>query len=95
VRPCLAQHGVTHVFNSWDAMPAVSEQKALPGSRANARLAAARFLLKPQAGVFSGRNRCSIKFRKHRIDHLKRICRTENHFSKNSTRSSYRPERFA
>src|SRR5262245_2729321 len=23
---CLARHGVTHVFNSWDAMPPVSEQ---------------------------------------------------------------------
>ena len=23
---CLARHGVTHVFNSWSAMPPVSEQ---------------------------------------------------------------------
>jgi uncharacterized protein YecE (DUF72 family) len=44
---CLARHGVTHVFNSWDAMPAVSEQMAQPGSRTNPRLVAARFLLKP------------------------------------------------
>jgi len=44
---CLARHGVTHVFNSWDAMPAVSEQMALPSSRTNPSLAAARFLLKP------------------------------------------------
>lgn len=44
---CLARHGVTHVFNSWDAMPAVSEQMALPGSRTNPGLLAARFLLKP------------------------------------------------
>src|SRR5205814_6544489 len=44
---CLAQHGVTHVFNSWEAMPAVSEQMALPGSRTNPDLVAARFLLKP------------------------------------------------
>jgi hypothetical protein len=43
---CLARHGVTHVFNSWDAMPAVSEQMALPGSRTNPNLVAARFLLK-------------------------------------------------
>ena len=44
---CLARHGVTHVFNSWDAMPPVSEQMALPGSRTNPSLCAARFLLKP------------------------------------------------
>jgi uncharacterized protein YecE (DUF72 family) len=44
---CLARHGVTHVFNSWEAMPAVSEQMALPGSRTNPNLLAARFLLKP------------------------------------------------
>lgn len=44
---CLAQHGVTHVFNSWDAMPPVSEQMALAGSRTNPGLVAARFLLKP------------------------------------------------
>jgi uncharacterized protein YecE (DUF72 family) len=44
---CLARHGVTHVFNSWDAMPPVSEQMALPGSRTNPALTAARFLLKP------------------------------------------------
>ncbi len=44
---CLARHGVTHVFNSWEAMPPVSEQMALPGSRTNPPLTAARFLLKP------------------------------------------------
>ena len=44
---CLARHGVTHVFNSWDAMPPVNEQMALPGSRTNPGLTAARFLLKP------------------------------------------------
>jgi uncharacterized protein YecE (DUF72 family) len=44
---CLARHGVAHVFNSWEAMPPVSEQMAMPGSRTNARLVAARFLLKP------------------------------------------------
>ncbi len=44
---CLARHGVTHVFNSWDAMPSVKEQMALPGSRTNPNLFAARFLLKP------------------------------------------------
>jgi uncharacterized protein YecE (DUF72 family) len=44
---CLAKHGVTHVFNSWDAMPPVSEQMSLPGSRTNPSLIAARFLLKP------------------------------------------------
>jgi uncharacterized protein YecE (DUF72 family) len=44
---CLARHGVTHVFNSWEAMPPVSEQLALPGSRTNPERVAARFLLKP------------------------------------------------
>lgn len=44
---CLARHGVTHVFNSWDAMPPVGEQMALPSSRPNPKLVAARFLLKP------------------------------------------------
>lgn len=44
---CLARHGITHVFNSWEAMPAVDEQLALPGSRTNPALTAARFPLKP------------------------------------------------
>ena len=44
---CLSRHNITHVFNSWDAMPSVSEQMSLPGSRTNPDLMAARFLLKP------------------------------------------------
>jgi uncharacterized protein YecE (DUF72 family) len=44
---CLTRHGITHVFNSWDAMPAVREQMALSGSHTNPELVAARFLLKP------------------------------------------------
>ncbi|MSU64244.1 MAG: DUF72 domain-containing protein [Pedosphaera sp.] len=44
---CLSRHGISHVFNSWDAMPPVSEQMAIPGSRTNLELIAARFLLKP------------------------------------------------
>ena len=44
---CLNRHGITHVFNSWNAMPPVSEQMALAGSRTNPELIAARFLLKP------------------------------------------------
>jgi uncharacterized protein YecE (DUF72 family) len=44
---CLAKHGVTHVFNSWEAMPSVAEQLAMPGSQTNPNLCAARFLLKP------------------------------------------------
>ena len=44
---CLARHGITHVFNSWSAMPPVGEQMALAGSRTNPSLCAARFLLKP------------------------------------------------
>jgi uncharacterized protein YecE (DUF72 family) len=44
---CLARHGIAHVFNSWDAMPPVGEQMAMPGSQTNPKLLAARFLLKP------------------------------------------------
>jgi uncharacterized protein YecE (DUF72 family) len=44
---CLARHHVAHVFNSWEAMPPLEEQMALPGSRTNPRLVAARLLLKP------------------------------------------------
>ena len=44
---CLAQHGVAHVFNAWTRMPTVTEQMALPGSRTNPDLVAARFLLAP------------------------------------------------
>jgi uncharacterized protein YecE (DUF72 family) len=44
---CLARHQVTHIFNSWEAMPSVAEQMALAGSRTNPNLTAARFLLKP------------------------------------------------
>ncbi len=44
---CLARHQVTHVYNSWDAMPPVGEQMALPRSQTNPDLVAARFLLKP------------------------------------------------
>jgi uncharacterized protein YecE (DUF72 family) len=44
---CLAAHGVTHLFNSWDAMPPVADQMALPCSRTNPDLMAARLLLKP------------------------------------------------
>ena len=44
---CLARNGVAHVFNSWAAMSSVGEQMALPKSRTNPQLVAARFLLKP------------------------------------------------
>jgi uncharacterized protein YecE (DUF72 family) len=44
---CLAKHCVAHVFNSWEAMPPVSDQMTLEGSRTNPELVAARFLLKP------------------------------------------------
>ncbi len=44
---CLARHRVAHVFNSGEAMPSAGAQMALPGSRPNPDLVAARFLLKP------------------------------------------------
>jgi uncharacterized protein YecE (DUF72 family) len=43
----LRHHGVAHIYNSWEAMPPVSEQFALPNSRTEPGLCAARFLLKP------------------------------------------------
>ena len=42
----LASHGVTLVFNSWEKMPGLEEQLALPESR-TAPFAGARLLLKP------------------------------------------------
>jgi uncharacterized protein YecE (DUF72 family) len=44
---CLARHGVTHVFNSWEAMPPVGEQMVMAGSMTNPGMLTARFLLKP------------------------------------------------
>jgi len=44
---CLARNGVTHVFNSWQAMPSVTEQMAHKNSRTNQDLIAARLLLAP------------------------------------------------
>lgn len=44
---CIARHGVAHIFNSWEAMPPVNEQMAMPQSRTAPDLNAARFLLKP------------------------------------------------
>jgi uncharacterized protein YecE (DUF72 family) len=43
----LRRHGVAHVFNSWTGMPAIEEQMAMPESRTNPDLCAARFLLRP------------------------------------------------
>ncbi|MCW5555203.1 MAG: DUF72 domain-containing protein [Verrucomicrobiae bacterium] len=43
----LTRHRAAHVFNSWQDMPPVDEQLALPGSRSTADFVAARFLLKP------------------------------------------------
>lgn len=43
----LARHGVAHVYNSWEDMPSVHDQLALPGSRTAPDFCAARFLLKP------------------------------------------------
>lgn len=44
---CLRRHQVAHTFNSWSAMPTVTEQMALPGSVPCDELVAARFLLRP------------------------------------------------
>jgi uncharacterized protein YecE (DUF72 family) len=43
----LARHGATHIYNSWQDMPPLQEQMALPGSRTNPSLCGARLLLRP------------------------------------------------
>ena len=43
----LARHGVTHLYNSWQEMPPLAEQIALPASRTTPNLFGARLLLKP------------------------------------------------
>ncbi|MBE0543400.1 MAG: DUF72 domain-containing protein [Verrucomicrobia bacterium] len=43
----LTRHGAAHVFNSWQDMPPVDEQLALPGCWSNPEFLAARFLLRP------------------------------------------------
>jgi uncharacterized protein YecE (DUF72 family) len=43
----LARRGVAHIYNSWQAMPPLSEQIALPGSRTSPKFFGARLLLKP------------------------------------------------
>ena len=43
----LSRHGVAHIYNSWQNMPSVDEQVALPGSRTNPNLLGARLLLRP------------------------------------------------
>jgi uncharacterized protein YecE (DUF72 family) len=43
----LARHGAAHVFNSWQDMPSLSEQLALPGSCTSPEFFGARLLLKP------------------------------------------------
>jgi uncharacterized protein YecE (DUF72 family) len=43
----LARHGAAHVFNSWDSMPSVEEQRTLAGNTPSANFSVARFLLRP------------------------------------------------
>jgi uncharacterized protein YecE (DUF72 family) len=43
----LAKHGVGHIFNSWQDMPALEKQLAMPGSYTNSDFFGARLLLKP------------------------------------------------
>ncbi|MCC6231580.1 MAG: DUF72 domain-containing protein [Verrucomicrobiales bacterium] len=43
----LARHGVAHVFNSWEAMPALAEQFGLAETQPAAGHGAARLLLRP------------------------------------------------
>jgi uncharacterized protein YecE (DUF72 family) len=43
----LARHGVCHIFNSWQDMPAIEEQCAIPGAHPASDFFGARFLLRP------------------------------------------------
>ena len=43
----LQKHGVTHVFTSWEGMPAIYEQLVIPGSFTTEDRVAARLLLRP------------------------------------------------
>jgi uncharacterized protein YecE (DUF72 family) len=43
----LRRHGVAHIYNSWQDMPAIAEQLDLPGSRTVPEFTGARFLLRP------------------------------------------------
>lgn len=43
----LARHQVCHVFNSWEAMPALADQLAIPGALSSPEHAVARLLLRP------------------------------------------------
>jgi len=43
----LARHGVAHIYNSWQEMPPIEEQRALPASRTSPEFFGARLLLKP------------------------------------------------
>jgi len=43
----LSRHGVAHILNSWEAMPSIEEQLAMPGSLTAPDLIGARFLLRP------------------------------------------------
>jgi uncharacterized protein YecE (DUF72 family) len=43
----LQSHGVAHIFNSWQNMPSLDEQLALPGSLAQPEFTGARLLLRP------------------------------------------------
>ena len=43
----LERHNITHVYNNWDAMPAVEQQLEIADNPGSKDLTAARFLLKP------------------------------------------------
>jgi hypothetical protein len=43
----LARHGVTEVFNRWEAMPPLAEQLAIPNDMTNPKCGAMRLLLRP------------------------------------------------
>lgn len=42
----LSRHGITHVFNNWEAMPDIADQLELPGCMTRPGRVAARFLLR-------------------------------------------------
>jgi uncharacterized protein YecE (DUF72 family) len=43
----LSRHEVAHIYNSWQDMPSIEEQMAMPGSQTASALVGARLLLRP------------------------------------------------
>src|ERR1019366_5646666 len=74
------RHGITHLFNNWEAMAPTIEQLQITGTRTNENLVAARFLLKP------GRAYNAAVKRSHAYDRSQEINREARATGKNGLR---------